>query len=347
MDVDGNALLLSAPSLPPFCSLTDNGGGTGTLSCNSAGVNSGLYALTVVVTDNGVPFLNDSEMFNLSLNTDNRAPVLQTIGDLVVDEGQTLTVSLSANDPDGDDLRYGDSGLPSYCSITDNRDGTGELSCSPGLDNAGLSVVTVTVTDDGAPNFADSEVFTIEVVNVNQAPVLSAIGNKSVDEGSTLSVQIDASDPDQELVNFSAIDLPRFCDLVDGQNNSATLSCSPKSGDANSYAISIVATDNGTPQLVDSEQFTIRVNGNGAAPGAVTNSRGGGSMDRATLIGLVMLLMLRLFQLRSAIAGSFASQPSQSNRSASPASPRVLPLTPGWNRTGHGSHNPCDFRNRQ
>ena len=47
--------------------------------------------------------------------------------------------------------------------------------------------MTVTVTDNGTGTRTDSETFTITVVDTNVAPVLAAIGNKSVNEGAALS----------------------------------------------------------------------------------------------------------------------------------------------------------------
>ena len=43
--------------------------------------------------------------------------------------------------------------------------------------------VTVRVTDDGTSSLDDFETFNITVGEVNQAPVLAAIGNKNVNEG--------------------------------------------------------------------------------------------------------------------------------------------------------------------
>ena len=47
----------------------------------------------------------------------------------------------------------------------------------------GAYPVTVRVTDDGTPNLDDFETITITVSELNQPPVLSAIGNQVVDEG--------------------------------------------------------------------------------------------------------------------------------------------------------------------
>ena len=93
----------------------------------------------------------------------NAPPVLDMIGNQSVDEGQTLNIGLSAIDPDADGLVFSTSTLPSFCTLTDNGDGTGSINCSPGFSDAGSSSITVTVTDDGTPNLNDEETFTLTV----------------------------------------------------------------------------------------------------------------------------------------------------------------------------------------
>ena len=58
--------------------------------------------------------------------------------------------------------------------------------------------MTITVTDNGTnpANLTDAETITITVDEVNVAPVLGAIGNKSVDEQATLTFTATATDQD-------------------------------------------------------------------------------------------------------------------------------------------------------
>ena len=162
--------------LPAFCALTDNGDGTGNITCNPAMGDAGSFPITITVTDDGTPNLADSEAFTLTVGAVNQPPVLDPIGDQMVDEGATLVVPLNANDPDGDALAYTEVGLPGFCALTDNGNGTGDVTCNPAFGDAGTFPVTVTITDDGIPNLADSETFDIVVADVNRAPVLDPTG---------------------------------------------------------------------------------------------------------------------------------------------------------------------------
>ncbi|MCI4430411.1 MAG: cadherin domain-containing protein [Burkholderiales bacterium] len=74
---------------------------------------------------------------------------------------------------------------------------TGAFGWSPTESQGGLTPsVTVTVTDDGTGNITDSETFTIFVGDTNVAPVLAAIGNQAVNEGSTPIITLTATDAD-------------------------------------------------------------------------------------------------------------------------------------------------------
>ena len=70
----------------------------------------------------------------------------------------------------------------------------------------GTLVVTATVRDPGG--LTDSETFNVEVPNnapVNRAPVLAAIGNRTMPSNSnTLTVNLSATDPDNDVLTFSA-----------------------------------------------------------------------------------------------------------------------------------------------
>ena len=122
---------------------------------------------------------------------------MNLIGNQPVDEDAALNVALSATDPDaGDTLSLSEIGLPGFCNLSDNGDGTGSLDCSPGFDDAGTYPVTVTVMDDGTPNLDDSESFDIVVGGTNRTPTLDPIGNQPVDEDAALNVALSATDPD-------------------------------------------------------------------------------------------------------------------------------------------------------
>jgi hypothetical protein len=184
----------------------------------------------------------------------NRPPVLNPIGAKTVDEGALLEFAITATDPDGDNLTYAASNLPTGA---DFNAAAQTFSWIPGYGAAGNYTVTFTVTDDGTPIQSDSEQVTMTVGNVNRPPVLNPIGAKTVDEGALLEFTITASDPDGDNLTYSASNLPT------GANFNAaaqTFSWTPGYGAAGNYTVTFTVTDDGTPIQSDSEQVTISVN---------------------------------------------------------------------------------------
>ena len=163
-----------------------------------------MYSVTVRVTDDGTPSLDDFETINITVGEVNQAPELAAIGNKSVDEGSLLTFTASATDPDlpANNLSFSlDSGAPAGATIDPT---TGEFRWTPSeAEGPAVYSVTVRVTDDGTPSLDDFETINITVGEVNQAPVLAAIGNKSVDEGSLLTFTASATDPDLPANNLS------------------------------------------------------------------------------------------------------------------------------------------------
>lgn len=94
----------------------------------------------------------------------NEAPNLAPIADQIVVELGALNVPLTATDADGGDtLTFTASGMPAFCTLTDNGDRTADIDCSPATNNAGTYPMSVTVADSGVPGLDDTEAFEIVV----------------------------------------------------------------------------------------------------------------------------------------------------------------------------------------
>ncbi len=102
----------------------------------------------------------------ITVHSVNDAPVLDPIGDRVVDEGDTLSFTVTASDVEGDNLNLVGLNLPTGANFTDNGNGTGDFSWTPGYDQAGeYPNVEFEVSDDGTPSLSDNELITITVNN--------------------------------------------------------------------------------------------------------------------------------------------------------------------------------------
>jgi hypothetical protein len=107
----------------------------------------------------------------------NRAPFLSSIGNKTVNVGQTLQFTLSATDPDGDNLTYSASNLPAGATFDPQ---TATFSWTPSSSQVGnYPNVEFTVMDDGSPMKLDFEDITI-TVDSNHPPIIAPIGPQQV-----------------------------------------------------------------------------------------------------------------------------------------------------------------------
>lgn len=199
---------------------------------------------------------NESDKSNsaqaTTLKYTNHPPVLDAIGNKSVDEGSLLTFTISATDPDDDDLSYSASTLPSGSSFNSS---TQAFSWTPTYNQADSYQVTFTVSDG---DLTDSETITITVNDipyVNHPPVLSSIGNKTVDEHKLLQFQIKATDLDGDTLTYSATNLPSGASF---DKATRTFSWVPSYSQSGKYSGVHFEVSDGTD--TDYEDITITVN---------------------------------------------------------------------------------------
>ena len=246
-DPDGDTLTYgTSAALPAGASLDP---ATGAFSWTPAYDQAGTYTLTFTVSD-GTD--SDSETVTITVTNINRPPTLGPVGSKPpVNEGETLTFTVSASDPDGDALTYSTSALPTGASFDAV---TRTFTWTPGYDQAGTHQVTFTVSDG---SLSDSSMVTISVLNVNRAPSLTSPGDKTVTQGQALTFTLAASDPDGDTLTYSAAVLPTGATL---DAATGVFSWTPAPGQEGSHSLTFTAGD-GTAS--DSETITIKVNAAG------------------------------------------------------------------------------------
>ncbi len=258
-DPDGDVLTYSASNLPAGSSFNPvNQKFTWTPDFTQAA----NYDLLFTVTDNGTHPMSTSETITITVGNVNRPPVLARIGDKTISEGQLLQFTITATDPDGDPLAYSASNLPSGATFDPI---TQTFSWSPTYDQAGnYPEVRFTVTDSGIPPASASEAITITVGNVNRPPALASIGNKTANEGELLEFTITATDPDGDVLTYSASNLPAGAIFDPGIQKFRWI---PTYDQAGTYSnIQFTATDNGSPNELDFDVIEIIVGNVNRAP---------------------------------------------------------------------------------
>src|SRR4029453_19357791 len=115
------------------------------------------FVINVRVIDNGIPSLSDTKSFTVTVNEVNTAPVLAAIANQTVNEGATLSFTVTATDPDlpVNDLTYAlEPGAPAGASINAT---TGLFTWTPNEAQGPSSfVINVRVIDDGIPSLRDT-----------------------------------------------------------------------------------------------------------------------------------------------------------------------------------------------
>ena len=202
-DPDGDSLTYSASNLPSGASFN---AGSRTFSWTPSIGQIGTFPGVAFQVSDGQ--LTDSETITITVSAapTNRAPALNSIGDMEVVAGKTLTFIISATDQDGDALIYSASNLPSGANF---NPATRTFSWTPSAAQVGAYPGVVFGVSDGA--LSDSETVTITVLpdtQTNRAPVLSPIGNKQVSAGQGLSFTVSATDPDGDAISLSVSNLP-------------------------------------------------------------------------------------------------------------------------------------------
>ncbi len=240
---------------------------------------------TATITVTGDDGINESSTtFQVTVNPVNDAPILDPIGNKTVDEETQLTFMAQASDIDlpTNNLTFSLDAASIAAGMTINAN-SGVFSWTPTeAQGPGVFSVTVTVTDDGSPNLSDSETFDITVGEVNVAPVLASIGNKSVDELTELTFTATATDADLSANNLMF--------SLDAASIAAGMSIDAGSGDftwtpteaqgPGVFSVTVTVTDDGSPNLSDSETFDITVGEVNVAP--VLDSIGNQSVEELT-----------------------------------------------------------------
>jgi len=168
---------------------------SGTLSYASAGPH-----LVIVNVFDGTDTASQSFIWTVT-NVD-RVPVVAAIPSQTNAENTSVSLAVTATDPDGDALTFSATGLPPGLTINSS---SGTISGLLTYAGAGTYGVIVTASD-GTLNASQN--FTWTVTNVDRAPVLSAMGNMTTATGTAVTLEAAATDPDSDALTYAATGLP-------------------------------------------------------------------------------------------------------------------------------------------
>ena len=235
-DDDGDAIVLSTTGLPDFGSFTDYGDGSAQLSFQPGTSHDGQYTIVINATDGK---LSGTETFVLTVANQNRPPEITSTPEYNATENEPYVYTVVAEDPDNDSLALTLENGPAGMTLDA---GTSELRWTPDNDDVGPHSVTVRATDPGG--LFDEQTFTLTVLNVNDPPVIDDIADRSMDENTTLTISITATDPDDgDTLVLSFIGLPNFAEFTETGNGRGELVFTPSFNDSGEWPFAAYASD--------------------------------------------------------------------------------------------------------
>jgi hypothetical protein len=192
-DVDGDALTYTGKSNTEKVIISIS---STTMTLTPATNWYGTAIITAYVSDGTV---KDSTSFKLTVTTVNDAPVITAVSNDSTDEEIEKAIKLSASDIEGDALTYSASSDTSAVGLTISSD---TLKLNPALNYTGTAKITVIVSDN---TLKDTTSFTFKVINVNDAPVMTAVANDTTSEDSDgKTLKLSASDIDGDALTYTA-----------------------------------------------------------------------------------------------------------------------------------------------
>ncbi|MFN0038823.1 MAG: tandem-95 repeat protein, partial [Burkholderiales bacterium] len=233
---------------------------------------AGNFTLSFTATDTGdgtgLP-LSSTVSVPIVVRNANRPPVAPELNNIEVAKGRVLDIPISVTDADGNvlDIKFDvtlrgllqdvafnglplrEDGRPPLFDFRPTGNGTGVLRVAPLDRDRGDYIVTLIARDDGDGGgekavLSASRTFVVKVTSNAEPPLLNPVGPKVAVIGQSLQFTIQASDQDQDALQFSTQNLPAGATLVPGVvYGTAIFTWTPTAADAGTRSVSVTVTD--------------------------------------------------------------------------------------------------------
>ncbi len=244
-DPTNDVLTLSAVNIPSWLSFNATNGLLFGMPSNE---DVGTHNVTLRVNDGTIDV---DQTFTITVANVNDAPVITSsaIQTAVEDVEYLYTFTATDEDPIPDVLTLSAVTIPTWLSFDE---ATGILSGTPLNEDVGTYNVTLNV-NDGIVDVNQN--FTITVVNVNDAPIITSIANEVATEEIEYTYTFTATDedPTSDILTLSAITIPNWLNF---DNVTGILSGTPLNEDVGMHNI-ILRVNDGTANV--DQSFTITV----------------------------------------------------------------------------------------
>ncbi len=256
-DVPAQALVYALVDPPTGATINTN---TGLFSWTPAEAQGpGTNTIIVRVVDDGTPGLEATNHFEVIVNEVNVAPVFdQTPTNVAIDELTRLTVTNAVGDADipANGLSYQLVAAPAGASIDTN----GVFAWIPAEDQGpGSNIITTVVTDDGVPPLSITNAFEVIVSEVNVAPTLDPIPDRTIHALGVLELTVRAADTDipANMLSYGLVEGPPGATV---DPTTGIFSWTPpleRAGTTNTIKVHV--EDHGLPAISDTNGFSLVV----------------------------------------------------------------------------------------
>jgi VCBS repeat-containing protein len=217
---------------------------------------NGEDSFTVSVSDGS---LTDTVTVSVNVAAANDAPVITSEALLEATEDEAYSYSVAANDVDGDDITFTLSAKPEGMTISDE----GVIAWTP-AEGVTSAAVTVVASDTA---LSASQSFTITVIAVNDAPVITSEPVTAAAEDTQYEYSVVATDAENDALTYELTEAPEGMAI----NTTGLITWTPENG-VSSASVTVVVSDNA---LSVTQSYTITVSAENDAPviaGAATRA---------------------------------------------------------------------------
>lgn len=238
-----------------------NFNGTAAIACRAWDQTTGVNGGTANTSANGgtTAFSTNAENASITVTPVNDPPALAAIDNQTVSEGSTLVVTNVTSDPDVPTNALTFTLLSGPTGAVVNAT-TGLFTWTPSeIQGPRTNSITLVVSDDGVPGLNATQTFNVVVFEVNEAPVLGAISDRVIHQGTTVTITNSVTDSDAPInaFSFSLSNAPAGASI---DAASGIFTWTPDQNQANTTnIISAIVSDDGIPALGDSKSFSITV----------------------------------------------------------------------------------------
>ena len=259
-DIPKDTLIYSMANAPDGMTINSQTGLIEWTPDASHGGSSASFSITVV--DGGNPSLKDTKTLTLAVGNAPALPVLTLPSNTIVDELSPYleTVSVTNASELGNTISYALIKAPDGAAI---NSATGAISWTPS-EAQGPGTHSFTVKVSGDSELIGS--FAVQVNEVNATPQLSDIKPQPVDELSSLTIELSASDSDEpaNALAYALVEAPEGA-TVDSKTGIVSWTPSEAQGpEEHNFVVQV--SDNQNPPISNQASFTVVVNEVNTAP---------------------------------------------------------------------------------